>query len=276
MPEGDSIFVAAKKLHAALAGQVITRFASPRPELQERGVEGHRVTLARAHGKHVIIELDDGRALLSHLRMQGSWYVTQKASLSERLRKRLSEAPRWDDEDLSLIIETETSLAKLERAAIVELAPLCTVERRLSGLGPDLLAPDYDPAAALASLREHPQLSIGEAVMLQSIVAGIGNIYKSETLFLEKVSPFAALGELDDATLQRVLKRARELMRRNTVPGPRRTTFGSFAGSKYWVYERSGQHCLKCDAKIAMRRQGAMQRSTYFCPECQGIVADAK
>lgn len=275
MPEGDSLFLAAKNLHAALAGQLITRFASPRPELQERGVEGRRVTLARAHGKHVVIELDDGRALLSHLRMQGRWFVTQKAALSQRLRERLGEAPRWDDEDLSLIIETETSLAKLERAAIIELAPLATIQRRLSGLGPDLLAPDYDAALALASLREHPELSIGEAVMLQSIVAGIGNVYKSETLFLEKVSPFRTIASLDDATLQRVLKRARDLMRRNLVPGPRRTTFGSFAGSKYWVYERSGQHCLKCDAKIGMRRQGSSLRSTYFCPECQGVVAGA-
>jgi endonuclease VIII len=271
MPEGDSLFRAAKKLHEALAGQIITRFASPRPELQEREVEGHRVKLARAHGKHVIIELDDGRALLSHLRMQGSWFVGQKVSLTERLREKLSEAPRWDDEDLSLIIETETSLAKLERAAIVELAPLATIERRLSGLGPDLLAPDYDAAAALASLRAHPELSIGEAVMLQSIVAGIGNVYKSETLFLEKVSPFVSVASLDDATLERVLKRARDLMRRNTVPGPRRTTFGNFAGSKYWVYDRSGHHCLKCDTKIGMRRQGSTQRSTYFCPECQGV-----
>lgn len=276
MPEGDSLFLAAKKLHAALAGQVITRFASPRPELQERDVEGRRVVLARAHGKHVVIELDDGRALLSHLRMQGSWLVTEKASLTERRRSRLAQAPRWDDEDLSLIIETETSLAKLQRAAIVELAPLPVIERRLAGLGPDLLAADYDAARALASLHEHPEPSIGEALMLQSIVAGIGNVYKSETLFLEKVSPFVSVGSLDDATLERVLKRARDLMRRNLVPGPRRTTFGSFAGSKYWVYDRSGQHCLKCDSKIGMRRQGSLQRSTYFCPECQRVVAGSE
>jgi endonuclease VIII len=276
MPEGDNLFIAAQKLHAALADRVITRFASPRPELQERDVEQHRVTRVRAHGKHVIIELDDGRALLSHLRMQGHWFVAEKAALPERLRSRLSEPPRWNDEDLTLIIETETSVAKLERAAIVELAPLRTIERRLSGLGPDLLAADYDAALALASLRQHPELTIGEAVMLQSIVAGIGNVYKSETLFLEKVSPFVTVGSLDDATLQRILKRARELMRRNLLPGPRRTTFGSYAGDKYWVYERSGKHCLKCDTRIAMRRQGTSQRSTYFCPECQGALAAPK
>ena len=271
MPEGDSLFIAAQKLHAALAGQVITRFASPRPELQERDVEGCRVSLARAHGKHVIIELDDGRALLSHLRMQGRWLVTEKSELPRKRLEQLTQAPRWDDEDTTLILETAASIAVLERAAIIELAPLASIERRLSGLGPDLLAPDYDPAEALARLRAHPSVTIAEALMLQSVVAGIGNVYKSETLFLEKVSPFVTVAELDDAALERILKRARDLMRRNLNRGPRRTTFGSYASDNYWVYERSGKHCLKCDAKLGMRRQGTTQRSTYFCPECQGV-----
>jgi endonuclease VIII len=272
VPEGDSLFLAAQKLHAALAEQVVTRFASPRPELKERDVEGRRVTLARAHGKHVIIELDDGRALLSHLRMQGSWWVATKQHLSPRRRERLAREPQLLDEVTSVIIETQTRVALLERAAIVELLPLAEVERRLSELGPDLLAPDYDAGAALERLLAHPELSIAEALLRQSIVAGIGNVYKCEVLFLEKVSPFSRVAELPEATLQRLLKRARELMRRNLVRGPRRTTFGSHAGDNHWVYERSGKHCLKCDEKIAMRRQGNSQRSTYFCPECQGVT----
>ena len=276
MPEGDNLFRAAQKLHAALAGQTITRFASPRPELQERDVEQRQVTRVRASGKYVVIELDDGRALLSHLRMQGTWFVATKADLPQKRRERLAEQPRWDDEDTTLILETPQSIAVLERAAIIELAPLATIERRLAELGPDLLAPDYDPHEALANLRQHPELTVAEAIMRQSLVAGIGNVYKSETLFLEKVSPFVSVGELSDATLERILKRARELMRRNLGRGPRRTTFGSYASDNYWVYERSGKHCLKCDAKIGMRRQGPLQRSTYFCPDCQGVIPLAK
>ena len=268
MPEGDSIFRAAAELHAALAGQVVTRFASPVPELKEQEVAGKRVVRVRAHGKYVILELSDGRALLSHLRMQGHWFVSEKARLSTRRREHLQREPRWDDEHTTLILETDKSLAVLEDAAVAELAPLAEIERRLSSLGPDLLSPDYDPHEALRRLREHPDLSIGEALMLQSIVAGIGNVYKSETLFIEKVSPFASVASLDDSTLSRLLKRARDLLRRN-VKGPRRTTFGTFAGTPYFVYERSGQHCLKCDSKIRMLRQGSLQRSTYFCPECQ-------
>jgi endonuclease-8 len=158
----------------------------------------------------------------------------------------------------------------LTRGALTQLAPLPAIERRLASLGPDILSPDYDRAEVLSRLRERPELTIAEALMLQSIVAGIGNVYKSETLFLEKLSPFVSVGSLDDATLGRLLDRARQLMRRN-LNGPRRTTFGTFAGSAYFVYERSGQHCLKCDTKIRMLRQGNLQRSTYFCPECQGV-----
>ena len=224
----------------------------------------------RAHGKHVIIELGDGRALLSFLRMQGKWSAFEKAAMRPGLLKKTAREPTWDDEETTLIIETETTVAILERAALAKLAPLAKIEAQLSDLGPDLLSPDYDQAEVLSRLHASPTLTIAEALLRQSIVAGIGNVYKSEVLFLEKVSPFASVASLDDATLERVLKRARELMRRN-LKGARRTTFGTFARQNYFVYERSGQHCLKCDTKIGMRRQGALQRSTYFCPECQGV-----
>jgi endonuclease VIII len=269
MPEGDSLFLAAKKLDAVLTGRAITRFASPVPALKDREVEGQVVTKVRPHGKHVIIELSDGRAFLSHLRMQGHWFAAEKASLRQSLLEKTARDIRWDDPDTTLIIETETSVAVLTNAAVAELGPLVDIERRLESLGPDLLSPNYDAAEALRRLREHPSVTIAEALMLQSVVAGIGNVYKNETLFLEKVWPFAKVESLDDATLERLLRRARELMRRNLGPGPRRTTFATFAGQKHYVYERSGQRCLKCDTKIRMQRQGNLQRSTYFCPECQ-------
>lgn len=271
MPEGDSLFKAAQKLDAVLTGRTVTRFASPVPALKDREVEGHVVTAVRPHGKHVIIEFDDGRAFLSHLRMQGAWFAAEKSAMRESLLEKTAREVRWDDPETTLIIETETSVAVLTNGAVAELAPLTEIERKLSSLGPDLLSPDYDPAEALRRLREHPNTTIAEALMLQSIVAGIGNVYKAETLFLEKTSPFVVVSSLDDATLERLLKRARELMRRNARPGPRRTTFGTFASQNCFVYERSGQHCLKCDTKIRMRRQGNLQRSTYYCPECQGV-----
>jgi endonuclease-8 len=270
MPEGDNLFMAARQLDAVLSGHVVTRFESPLPELKEQGLEGQTVTRVRSQGKHVIIEFSDGRALLSHLRMQGNWSAHEKSELSARRLRRAARDIAWDDADTTLIIETEASVAVLTRGALTQLATLPTIERRLASLGPDILSPDYDQAEVLSRLHEQPELTIAEALMLQSIVAGIGNVYKSETLFIEKVSPFVSVGSLDDATLGRLLDRARQLMRRN-LNGPRRTTFGTFAGSAYFVYERSGQHCLKCDTKIRMLRQGNLQRSTYFCPECQGV-----
>lgn len=271
MPEGDTLFIAAKKLGAILTGRVITRFASPLPELKEQGVEGQTVSEVRAHGKHVIIELGDGRALLSFLRMQGKWSAFEKSRMRPGLLAKAARELAWDDEETTLIIETETSVAVLTRAALVKLGPRSKIEASLSGLGPDLLSPDYDQAEVLVRLRDAPELSIAEALLRQSIVAGIGNVYKSEVLFLEKVSPFVSVAGLDDPTLERILKRARDLMRRN-LKGPRRTTFGTFAGQSFFVYERSGQHCLKCDARIGMRRQGTLQRSTYFCPDCQSVA----
>jgi len=270
MPEGDTLFIAARKVGAVLTGRVVTRFESPVPELKERDVEGRVVKDVRSQGKYLIVELDDGRALLSHLRMQGSWFATEKVDMSERLRAKTARDVRWDDEDTTLIIETATSVAVLSRAAVAVLAPLAEIERRIASLGPDLLSPDYDQTEAMRRLRDHPESTIAEALMLQSIVAGIGNVYKSEILFIEKVSPFVSVGSLDDATLERLLKRAKELMRRN-LHGRRRTRFGSSVGPAYFVYERSGQHCLKCDTKVRMLRQGNLQRSTYFCPECQGV-----
>lgn len=271
MPEGDTLYKDAQRVGAVLTGRRVTRFESPLPELKEQGVVGHLVTAVRAQGKHLIIDFDDGRSFLSHLRMQGKWFAREKADMPGGLLEKTARDVRWDDEETTLIVETESSVAVLSRGALAVLEPRAKIERRLSSLGPDLLSPDYDQEEALTRLRAHPDSTIAEALMLQSVVAGIGNVYKSEILFLEKVSPFVQVRELTDATLCHLLVRARQLMRRNLGRGPRRTTFGTFAGQNSYVYDRSGQHCIKCDAKIRMLRQGNLQRSTYFCPVCQSV-----
>ena len=171
---------------------------------------------------------------------------------------------------LTMSIENDEFVAVCEQAAVADLISEREVERRLASLGPDLLSDDFDAELARNNLRQRPELSIGEGLMLQSMLAGIGNVYKSEILFLEKVSPFVRVSELDDAKVDALIARAKELLRRNRK-GARRTTFGTLSRMPYYVYERCGQHCLKCDAKIQMRRQGSMMRSTYFCPECQNV-----
>jgi endonuclease VIII len=268
MPEGDTILQAATRLHATLAGHTIQRFVSPLPEFKERDVVGRTVTRVYARGKNLVIELDDGRAIHTHLRMEGVWYVRHKAELTEREKVRFEREPHGLNPALTMILETDAALAVCERAAIAKLAPLSSIERELSSLGPDLLSQDFDAELARHNLRSRPELEIGDAIMLQSLLAGIGNVYKSEVLFLEKLNPFLPIRELDDATLDRLITRARDLMNRNRN-GSRRSNFGKINGLKYYVYGRSGEHCLKCDARIGMRRQGSQLRSTYFCPLCQ-------
>jgi endonuclease-8 len=270
MPEGDTILQAAERLQRALGGRKMLRFFSPLPKLKEVDLAGRLVERVYARGKNLIISLDDGRALHTHLRMQGVWFVRDKAAMSAEQLERLARAPHSMNPVLTMSIENDAFVAVCEQAAVADLVTAREVERRLASLGPDLLSPDFDAALARNNLRQRPELTIAEAIMLQSMLAGVGNVYKSEVLFLEKVSPFVTVGELDDAKLDAIIARAKELLRRNRK-GSRRTTFGTLSRMPHYVYERSGQHCLKCDTKIQMRRQGSMMRSTYFCPECQGV-----
>ena len=139
----------------------------------------------------------------------------------------------------------------------------------LTRLGPDLLADAFDEDSAIARLRMHDHLPLGEALMNQQLVAGIGNVYKSEILFMNRLNPFEPLSTLDDETLRVCLRSARHYMRRN-LEGLRRKFRGSTLGDRLWVYRRRGMPCLECSGPIVMQRQGETARSTYYCPVCQG------
>jgi endonuclease-8 len=142
-------------------------------------------------------------------------------------------------------------------------------------LGPDLLSPDFDAAEALRRLRMNNEFPIGEAVMNQRLVAGIGNIYKSETLFLSKVDPFASVGSLGDEAWLALLALARKLMRRNLATQTRKIRLAG-DGGKMWAYGRPGKPCFKCGTIILIRRQGDQGRTTFWCPQCQPPVGRAK
>ena len=168
------------------------------------------------------------------------------------------------------MIETADVVAVCALAPVVELLSPSQAASHpaLSRLGPDLLEPGFDPAAAHRRLRERGELAIGVALMDQTALAGIGNVYKSEVLFLCGVSPFARVRDLDDATIDRLVAKAGELLRRNLGPGPRRTT-SALSPLRHWVYRRSRQPCRKCGTAIERVVQGDEARSTYFCPACQ-------
>lgn len=280
MPEGDTIFRVAETLGRALVGEALTevRLAFGRGEPAREGpatraLVGATPIACRSLGKHLALELDSGHALHLHLGMTG------KVTLAPRPADgaRGSRASVW--------LANERVLALVHRPARVELRlPGAPPDARLARLGVDLLDPSADLEAVVARARRLGPLPVGELVLRQDVAAGIGNVVKSESLFLARVSPFELADALDDATLRSLYEVARTILASNVEAAPtsggglggyrwaRRTTRlarpGEPAG-RLWVYERSGEPCFVCGAPIVMRRQGDAARSTYFCPSCQ-------
>ncbi len=265
MPEGDTIFRTANVLRAVLVGRVVTG-ATARAQPGMRTVPdldplvGASVTGVESRGKHLVIRFDRGLALRTHLRMRGSWH-----------RYRPGERWKVPNEQASVVIETADSVAVCFNAPTVELLRERELARhaRLAALGPDLLASDFTADAALARLRERDTMELGEALLDQRAVAGIGNVYKSEVCFIERLSPWRPVGELDDASLLRVLATARRLLRANVGGGARVTTDGAPGAGRLWVYGRGGRPCRRCGTRIEARRQGELRRTTYWCTSCQ-------
>ncbi|MFY0532322.1 Fpg/Nei family DNA glycosylase [Nannocystis pusilla] len=266
MPEGDTLHKVAARLQV-MVGQTVTRFESVIPEL---ALVGRTITTVEARGKNLLIWFDGTHALYTHLRMEGSWHLYQPNS---PWRKPATAA--------RAVIATESWLAVCFNAPTVEWLSAWELEHHpvLSALGPDLLGPDASDqpiAEALQRLRADPRRPLGEAILDQRIVAGLGNVYKSELLFMERLDPFKPVGDYDDPTLLRLLEAGRKWLRRNLVgAGPRKTRW-DVGRANTWVYNRSGELCPRCNTPIAMRRQGTLGRTTYYCPRCQQAGASAE
>jgi endonuclease-8 len=259
MPEGDTLHAYARGVDAALAGQPLLRAFCSRVALSR--FERHVVRGARAQGKHLLVEFDTGHVLRTHLRMHGSI----------RVREGSHEGPIDNPHVRWLLASASHTVLCLDAPSIELIASgELTSHPVLSRLGPDVLGGELDTAEILQRLRRQPERAIGAALMDQEVLAGIGNVYKSEVLFITETSPFARVADLDEARLLAIVKTARELMRRN-VGGRRRTTPRGRIASNHWVYERSGEPCLRCGARIEMRRQNPLARSSYYCPECQPL-----
>jgi endonuclease-8 len=281
MPEGDTLARIAVALRPYLAGRVVTGARARLPGPQVSRIVGQKIDAVDAAGKNLLIKFDGGLELRTHLGLHGSWH-----------RYRPGETWRRPPSRAALVIEVPGAIAVCFDAPVVEL-----FERRaevvhptISMLGPDLLAPEFDQAEAVRRLREpgRAQTAIGEAVLDQRALAGIGNVYKSEVLFMEKVDPFAPVGTLDEATVGRVVGTARELLKSNANPeaaAGRTTTIDLKTGkrlapSRLWVYDRAGRPCHRCGTLIRVESQGTeLPRTTYFCPSCQapaGAAATSK
>ena len=278
MPEGDAIFRTARTLHRALAGKPIVRFETVLATLarvnDDAPIRGRHVERVTAAGKHVLIVFSarnerHGRlALRTHMRMNGSWHVYPPGARWRRPRR-----------DMRIVIATKDVEAVAFTVPVAEFLDERAVRRSepLRQLGPDLLGDAFDEAEAVRRLRDRPDRTIAEALLDQRTVAGIGNIYKSEVLFLSRVHPETITGRLTDDDLRRILAKAGTLLRVNvthprggiaTYRGFRRSRTGGQSDQTY-VYGRAGKPCRRCGASILVRAAGLHARLTYWCPVCQ-------
>ncbi len=265
MPEGDTIFRIAEVLRRTLLGSTITAaHAQPRPGLRHvpalERIVGSLVISVEARGKHLLIAFDNGLTLRTHLRMRGAWH-----------RYRMGEAWTRPASRASAVLETATAVAVCFDAPEVELMTDAEVARhpQLTALGPDLLSRSFDTDEAVRRLRSEARRAIGEALLDQRLMAGVGNVYKSEICFIESVNPWRAGGELEESVVAGVVATAHRLLGANVGGGARMTTGQRRAGRELWAYGRAGQPCRRCGTLIEGRRQGEQARMTYWCPRCQ-------
>jgi endonuclease-8 len=267
MPEGDTLYRTATTLRPAMEGGVIESAELRDRQFDVECIVGRTVMAVEARGKHLLIHLAPmassasaaALAIHSHLGMTGSWHVY-----------RPGDAWLKPSHYASLVLSVKGLVVICFSPKLLELltADQLRTHRHLTRLGPDLLAGEFDVAGAVARFRPHDGTPLGEAIMNQTIVCGIGNVYKSELLFLLGFDPFAPVARYSDDELAAMLDMGRRLMRRNLAGRPRQTRFQG-NGQRLWVYGKSGAACPKCSTIIRLRRQGDQGRTTCWCPECQ-------
>jgi len=278
MPEGDTIYRAARTLHAALAGQVVARFETGLAQLaqvdRDQPIAGRTVERVEAAGKHLLMTMSGGLVLRTHMRMNGSWHIYRPGETWQM-------APRA----MRIVIATSEWVAVAFNVYVAEFVRTDKLSRHrpIATLGPDLLG-DFDPAEALARVRRQGARPVHEVLLDQRVMAGIGNVYKSELMFMRNLHPDTPAAALDDAAWTAVMELAVTLLRANvaassgqgieTYRGSRRTTGRMRPEDRLWVYSRGGRPCRKCATPISSRKDGDDARVTYWCPRCQAAAGD--
>jgi endonuclease-8 len=265
VPEGDTLARVADVLGRALIGQTVTAARGRPGGARLDKVVGATVDSVAARGKHLLIGFSNGLTLHTHLAMTGEWH-----------RYRPGERWRRPSGCAVAVIETPVSTAVAFDAPTVELLETRAIplHPRLRRLGPNLAAETFDPDVALAALRDptRASLTIGDALLDQRALAGLGNVYRSELCFLERISPFTLVSDVADETLRRLVVRGSELIKANAHGGARVTTTAGTAGNTY-VYGRTGRPCRRCGtlvrSKVVRGSGSGTPRRVYWCPSCQ-------
>jgi endonuclease-8 len=259
MPEGDTVWLAARRMHSALAGRALTRSDFRVPQLATADLTGRRVIEVVARGKHMLTRLDSDLTLHTHFMLTGVWRV-------------FAADARWSGgpaHEIRVILGNDQHTAVGYRLPIVELLASGRESEVVGHLGPDLLGEDWDEAEALHRLEAAPDREIGEALLDQTNLAGIGNLYKTEVLFLSGLTPWTPVGEVRD--LPSMIRRVRRLMMANREHDPQTTTGNLRRGQDHWVFERTNGACRRCGGRIrrGMQGQPPQDRLCYWCPACQ-------
>jgi len=274
MPEGHTIYRAARTLNLALAGQTVISFESALPHLSrveiDQVVVGRTVEKVEARGKWLLMYFSRDLILLSHMLMSGSWHIYRPGETWQRRRY-----------DMRVVIGTPKILAVAFNVSLAEFHTVdsLTLREGFNSVGPSTLAKNFDESEVVARLRSRPDLEIGVSLLTQSLLSGIGNVFKSEICFACGINPFRMVSDLTDEDLKCVVSKARKFMLANVTEASgdkittyvpmRRTTGRANLSERLWVYRRTGEPCRHCGSAIVSRKQGFGARTSFWCPRCQ-------
>ena len=267
VPEGDTVWLAGRRMHDALAGKELTRTDFRVPQLATVDLSGRTVAEVVSRGKHLLTRIGDDLTLHTHFRMEGSWHLYRPGD-------RWHGGPDWQ---IRVLLETADWHAVGYRLPVIELLARDHEVDAVGHLGPDLLGPGWDEGQAAEAVRRlgaEPDREIGPALLDQRNLAGVGNLYKTEVCFLVGVSPWTAVRDVD---LVEVVDRCRRLLDLNKAHTWQTTTGNNRRGQDHWVFERQRRPCRRCGTTIRSAEQGTApyQRLSYWCPRCQPGPAPA-
>ena len=277
MPEGDTIYRTARALGRALIGKPVTGFATEYAQIaranDDQSFVGQTIEQIEARGKWLLILLSSGQILATHMLMSGSWHIYRPGE-------------RWQESrsNARIVLETADFVAVAFRVPVARMytAESLARERQIPPAASDVLRASFDVAAALQRLQSYADEELALVLLRQNVLAGVGNVFKSEICFLEGVSPFARVSSLPVGKLESIVATAQRLMAANVLEDSgnqivtfqgrkRRTTRSNNPGESLWVYGRKNEPCRRCGTPIERRLQGPNARSTYWCPVCQPL-----
>ena len=261
VPEGDTVWRLCRRLDEVLHGRELTRSEFRVPSLATTDLVGVAVRDVASRGKHQLLRFDNGLTLHTHLRMDGAWRIFPRG-------RRWTGGPAYE---IRVVLSTAEHDAVGYRLPVVELVPTADEDQLVGHLGPDLLGPDWAPEEAVRRIGAQPDRTIGEALLDQRNLAGLGTLYRAELLFLQGIHPRTPVRQVTD--LGRLVRRAQQLIFVNRW-GPEQSTTGDLRPSRRtYVYERTGQPCRRCGTPIRSEEYGpaGQERLSYWCPHCQPL-----